>query len=89
MNRKVVLSGKFKRDLKKHYLELVSDSWVEVLHYLINDKELPQKYCDHALKGNYQGCRDCHIKPDLVLIYEKINNDLLLIRLGTHSELFK
>ncbi len=70
-------------------MELVSDSWAEVLHFLINDKELSQKYCDYALKGNYQGCRDCHIKPDLVLIYEIINNDLLLIRLGTHSELFK
>ncbi len=88
MSRKVILSGKFKRDLKKHYLELATFEWSEVLQALIRDEELPQKYSDHALKGNYQGCRDCHIKPDLVLIYEKINNDLLLIRLGTHSELF-
>ena len=49
---------------------------------------IPDKYRDHALSGEWAGCRDCHVKPDLVLIYEKIDNDLILIRLGTHAELF-
>lgn len=75
-------------DLKKHHLELVHPAWAEVFNCLLNDVQLPEKYCDHALKGNLTGSRDCHIKPDLVLIYEKPDaNTLLLIRLGSHSEL--
>ncbi len=88
MSKEIVLSKPFKRDAKKYYLELVSESWAEVLNFLINDVTLPAKYKDHALKGEFIGCRDCHIKPDLVLIYEKHENELLLIRLGSHSELF-
>jgi mRNA interferase YafQ len=43
---------------------------------------------DHPLIGNFKDCRDCHIKPDLVLIYRKINDNVLeLVRLGSHSEL--
>ncbi len=89
MSKEIVLSKPFKRDAKKHYLELVSESWAEVLNFLINDVTLPTKYKDHALKGKFVGCRDCHIKPDLVLIYEKHENELLLIRLGSHSEFLK
>ena len=88
MSRDVVFSSQFKRDLKKHHLELVHPAWAEVFNCLLNDVQLPEKYCDHALKGNLAGSRDCHIKPDLVLIYEKPDdNTLLLIRLGSHSEL--
>ncbi len=86
--REIVFSSKFKRDLKKHYTELVSLAWSEVFHCLLNDINLPEKYRDHALVGDLKGCRDCHIKPDLVLIYEKADKDtLVLIRLGTHSQL--
>ncbi|MBN2833034.1 MAG: type II toxin-antitoxin system YafQ family toxin, partial [Campylobacterales bacterium] len=49
------------------------------------------KYKDHLLIGNYKGCRECHVKPDLLLIY-KINNDeveLVLVEVGKHSKLFK
>ncbi len=88
MSRKIIFSSQFKKDLKKHYLEVVSVSWIEVLSFLIEDKDLPKKYCDHALKGDFKGYRDCHIKPDLVLIYQKSDNNLSLIRLGTHSDLF-
>ena len=60
-----------------------------VLEYLIADKPLITKYKDHPLHGDYSDCRDCHIVPDLVLIYKKIDNEILqLIRLGSHSELF-
>ena len=68
MSRDVVFSSQFKRDLKKHHLELVHPAWAEVFNCLLNDVQLPEKYCDHALKGNLTGSRDCHIKPDLVLI---------------------
>jgi mRNA interferase YafQ len=55
---------------------------------LIADITLPVTMRDHALIGNWKDCRDCHIKPDLVLIYRKPDADTLeLIRLGSHSEL--
>jgi mRNA interferase YafQ len=59
-----------------------------VVQLLILDTKLPESMHDHSLTGNLKDCRDCHIKPDLVLIYRKINdNTLELIRLGSHSEL--
>jgi mRNA interferase YafQ len=49
---------------------------------------LPRRYFDHALSGEWQDCRDCHIKPDLILIYRKPDETSLeLVRLGSHSEL--
>lgn len=88
MTRKVVLTSQFKRDIKKRYLDLVSESWAVILQCLVTDNELPTKYKDHPLISDWAGCRDCHIKPDLILIYEKRNNDLILHRMGSHSELF-
>lgn len=88
MNRTVYPTNQFKRDVKKQVLELITPAWAEVLNCLCNDLELPTKYRDHALTGNWIGCRDCHVKPDLVLIYECQNTDLILHRLGTHSEMF-
>ena len=53
-------------------------------------QELPAKYKDHALSGDYLGCRECHIEPDWLLVYEILNNELLILLLttGTHSDLF-
>jgi mRNA interferase YafQ len=60
-----------------------------VLEFLVNDKPLPIKNRDHPLTGSYKGFRDCHIKPDIVLIYSKPDKNILwLARIGTHSELF-
>jgi mRNA interferase YafQ len=60
-----------------------------VLESLVIDKPLPIKNRDHPLTGPYKGFRDCHIKPDVVLIYSKPDkNTLWLARIGTHSELF-
>lgn len=88
MIRTVYPTNQFKRDIKKRFLELATPAWAEVLHALCNDRVLPAQYRDHALTGNWVGCRDCHIKPDLVLIYEQQGNDLILHRLGSHSDLF-
>lgn len=62
----------------------------EVLSILQNGQQLPQKYKDHSLNGNYSGCRECHITPDWLLIYRYDKNGLVLIltRTGTHSDLF-
>ena len=58
---------------------------------LANGEQLETKYRDHDLAGNYKGCRECHIEPDWLLIYEVINDVLVLMlyRVGSHSELFK
>lgn len=80
-------TNQFKRDAKKHFLALASEAWAEVLYCLLNDLPLPAKYADHALTGNLKDLRDCHIKPDLVLLYAKDNDTLTLVRLGSHSEL--
>jgi mRNA interferase YafQ len=59
-----------------------------VLTLLATDTLLPAKYVDHALRGDWTDFRDCHVKPDLVLIYRKTGNKVLqLIRLGSHSDL--
>lgn len=88
MTRSVYPTNQFKRDAKKQFQELLTPAWAEVLYCLCNDFDLHPKYCDHALIGEWQGCMDCHVKPDLVLIYEKQADDLILHRLGSHSELF-
>ncbi len=59
-----------------------------VLTLLAADTALPAKYVDHALRGEWKDFRDCHVKPDLVLIYRKTGDDVLqLVRLGSHGEL--
>lgn len=74
------------RRLGKSDIELVEN----VLVRLANDEILEPKYRDHKLKGEFEGFRECHIKPDLFLIYEKREKLLILkaINLGSHSELF-
>jgi mRNA interferase YafQ len=60
-----------------------------VLTLLLNDQRLPARYRDHPLRGEWADHRDCHIRPDLILIYRKPDADRLeLVRLGSHSELF-
>lgn len=89
MNKLVLVpTNQFKRDARKQFQMLLTAEWTEVLYYLINDKELPEKYCDHSLTGDFKDYRECHIRPDLLLVYAKRGNELHLARLGTHSELF-
>lgn len=59
-----------------------------VIEMLANDTQLPRRYKDHPLAGEWSDHRDCHVRPDLVLIYRKPGEDVLqLVRLGSHSEL--
>ena len=62
----------------------------KIINKLLNDEILESKYKDHKLIGKYAGFRECHIKPDLLLIYKKENNALILvcIAIGSHSDLF-
>ena len=77
----------YKREMKSHIIRL-DTKLKAALNLLANDKPLPKNYYDHALSGNWSDHRDCHIKPDLVLIYRKPDaKSLQLVRLGSHSEL--
>lgn len=62
----------------------------DVIALLAEQKPLPAKNRDHALSGDYSGCRECHITPDWLLIYEIDEGELILylMRTGTHSDLF-
>jgi mRNA interferase YafQ len=61
-----------------------------VLDLLKNEIRLPAKYRQHELHDDYDGCLECHIEGDFLLIwYDEINNVNVLFRLGSHSELFK
>lgn len=80
----------FKKDYKK-LNEQEQKALKNVIKILAEGQELDKSYKDHKLTGNYLGCRECHIKPDLLLIYRIDNNilELALVRTGTHSKLFK
>ena len=86
----LVFTSQFKRDYKKYHREKWLDSLLDEVFtkVTIGPNELPIKFRDHALKGNYGGCRECHLKPDLLLIYISTAAEIRLIRLGSHSELF-
>lgn len=62
----------------------------EVIEKLANGEPLEEKYRDHYLSGDYKGCRECHIEPDWLLIYEIVDDILILMlyRVGSHSDLF-
>ena len=79
----------FKREAKGQHRATLCDDLKAVLVALATDAPLPPKNRDHDLTGNWSGYRECHIKLDLLLIYRKVDDDLLrLARLGSHSELF-
>jgi len=91
--RTIERSSAFKRDYKREtkgrYRTTLSDELKLVLLALVNDQTLDAKFRDHDLTGDWTGYRECHVKPDLLLIYRKSEPDLLrLARLGSHSELF-
>ncbi len=84
-------STQFKKDLKTakkrgYDLRLLA----AVIDRLASGEPLPPKNRDHALTGNFSGCRECHITPDWLLVYELYERDLILYltRTGTHSDLF-
>jgi len=90
--RAIVQASAFKRDLRREargeHGPTLAAKLKAVLQYLVTDTPLPARYRDHALAGSLHNFRDCHIKPDLVLIYAKPDpRSLLLLRLGSHSEL--
>lgn len=90
IERTTAFKRDYKRESKGRYRASLDADLVPVLTALASDKALEARYRDHDLSGAWAGYRDCHIKPDLVLIYRKsAANILRLARLGSHSELFE
>ncbi len=90
--RTIEQTGQFRRDCKRKtkspHRETLASEFVAIVTALANDQPLAERHGDHALTGDWKDHRDCHIRPDLVLIYRKTNdNPLQLVRLGSHSEL--
>jgi mRNA interferase YafQ len=91
--RTIERSSAFKRDYKReargrHKPTLDADL-IPILAALADDQPLEPRHRDHDLGGDWAGYRECHVKPDLLLIYRKPDAVILrLARLGSHSELF-
>lgn len=86
---KVRISKEYKKNYKKltkKDRELLDN----VVYKLSQNEALEAKYKDHKLKGKYKDCRECHIKPDLLLVYQKDEGRLILacLNVGSHSEVF-
>jgi len=92
--RRIERTNAFRRDFKReksgqHRREL-EPMLTFAVSLLAEDKPLPEKNRDHALGGDWRDHRECHLKPDLLLIYRKPDVQVLqLVRLGSHSELFE
>ncbi len=86
----VIYSGQFKKDYKRCQKRGFDIRLLQsIVAVLAIPAPLPPKNKDHDLKGNYNGCRECHITPDWLLIYEIDGDDLYLDRTGTHADLFR
>lgn len=90
-----MLTIKYQTAFKKDYKRIKKRGYdirqlEKVIHVLAVGQELPLKYRDHSLSGDYKGCRECHIAPDWLLVYEIKERELLLYltRTGSHSDIF-
>ena len=90
-----MLTIKYQSAFKKDYKRIVKRGYdirllEEVISILANQEPLPEKFRDHSLLGKYTGCRECHITPDWLLIYEIDGDELILylMRTGSHGDLF-
>jgi mRNA interferase YafQ len=90
--RTVKHTSRFRRDYKREkarrHGRYIDADLLKAVNMLSKDERLPRRYFDHPLSGEWSDHRDCHIRPDLILIYRKPDETSLeLVRLGSHSEL--
>ena len=87
--RDIVPTTQFRRDAKR--MEKRGRDLGElrkVARRLADGEALDVKHRDHKLAGSFQGCRECHVRPDWLLIYSVTDSELILVRTGTHQDLF-
>ena len=93
MAREIRRTTAFKRDYQREtrgrHTKALEQLLREVLALLVEGSPLPAARRDHRLAGEWSGFRDCHLRPDLVLIYRLSDSAVDLVRLGSHSELFE
>ena len=88
MKYRVRPTSRFQKDLKR--MQKRGSLLTDIIKTLAAGESLPDKNRDHQLSGNYSGCRECHIAPDWLFIYEIDDDGLILYptRTGSHSDLF-
>jgi len=89
MKFRLFKTNQFKRSYKKLRLsDNQEQAFIDVVYKLLNDIKLDTHYHDHFLSGKYESFKECHIKPDLLLIYQIEDTILKLVDIGSHSMLF-
>jgi mRNA interferase YafQ len=89
IDRSSAFKRDYKREAKGQHRATLDSALAPILSALLADNPLDVRNRDHDLSGDWAGYRECHVKPDLLLIYRKLGHDTLrLARLGSHSELF-
>lgn len=86
---KVKQTSKFKKDVKlaiKRNKKIVKLK--EIMFLIVSEKEIPTKYKNHKLIGLYRDCFECHIEPDWLLVYRIVDNEIIFVATGSHSDLF-
>jgi mRNA interferase YafQ len=84
-----VRSGQFRRDVRRAEKRGKDMSKLrELITLLLAADALPERYKDHSLRGSWKGYRDAHIEPDWLLIYRVVDDELHLVRTGSHADLF-
>lgn len=87
--RTIRRTSQFKRDVRRMKKQAKDMSKLkEVIQKIVGGEELEARYRDHVLVGQYKGTRECHVEPDWLLIYELAPDEVVLIRTGSHSDLF-
>ncbi len=88
--RAISRTSQFRKDVKRMQRRgKIFGEFKRVIFDLANGENLESKYRDHALGGQYKGTRECHIQPDWLLVYELTKQELILVRTGTHADLFE
>ena len=88
--RTIRRTSQFKKDVKRMKKRGKDLSKLkEVLEKITRGQELEARYRDHVLVGQYRGTRECHVEPNWLLIYELGQSEVVLIRTGTHTDLFE
>jgi mRNA interferase YafQ len=87
---KIFQTTQFRKDLKRGKKQKRNlDALKRAMNLFVQGDKLPAKFRDHALGGQWKDFRDCHIEPDWVLIYRIKGDELHLVRIGSHAELFE
>mgnify|MGYP001806106545 CR=1 FL=1 len=87
IERTTAFKRDFKREAKGPHRSVLDTDLRQIILALATDQPLEPRHRDHALGSNWRGYRDCHIRPDLVLVYRVDTDCLILARLGSHAEL--